>query len=113
MGSMLGNPRWLAGTAAGLTAAILSLWAMRGLPLGFAAFWLIALGLLVLDTAGSSNIRVEPPPIALGSGQAASGGHCSGRWGVRREGQSRCAALGRESVHSKNAAPDGADAVRG
>jgi len=46
---------------------------------GFAIFWLVALGLLVLDTASSSNIRVEPPPIALGSGQAASGGHCSGR----------------------------------
>ena len=46
---------------------------------GFAIFWLVALGLLVRDTASSSNIRVEPPPIALGSGQAASGGHCSGR----------------------------------
>jgi hypothetical protein len=45
MGSMLGNPRWLAGMAAGLTAAILSLWAMRGLPLGFAAFWLTPLPL--------------------------------------------------------------------
>ncbi|MEO3470339.1 hypothetical protein AAFN86_00625 [Roseomonas sp. CAU 1739] len=45
MGSVLGNPRWLAGTAAGLTAAILSLWAMRGLPLGFAAFWLTPLPL--------------------------------------------------------------------
>lgn len=42
-------------------------------------FWLAALGLLVLDTANSSSVRVEPPPIALGSGQAASGGHCSGR----------------------------------
>jgi hypothetical protein len=46
---------------------------------GFALFWLVALGLLVLDTASSSGVRVEPPPIALGSGQAASGGHCSGR----------------------------------
>ena len=46
---------------------------------GFAIFWLVALGLLVLDTAGSASVRVEPPPIALGSGQAASGGHCSGR----------------------------------
>ena len=46
---------------------------------GFAIFWLVALGLLVLDTARSSGVRVEPPPIALGSGQAASGGHCSGR----------------------------------
>ncbi len=45
----------------------------------FALFWLVALGLLVLDTARSSSVRVEPPPIAFGSGQAASGGHCSGR----------------------------------
>lgn len=46
---------------------------------GFAVFWLAMLGLLVLDTTHSSSVRVEPPPIALGSGQAASGGHCSGR----------------------------------
>ncbi|MGD9870515.1 MAG: hypothetical protein AB7S63_05580 [Thauera sp.] len=46
---------------------------------GFALFWLIALALLALDTATSNSVRVEPPPIALGSGQAASGGHCSGR----------------------------------
>jgi len=45
----------------------------------FALFWLAALGLLVLDTAHSGSVRVEPPPIAFGSGQAASGGHCSGR----------------------------------
>lgn len=45
MGSVLGNPRWLAGTAAGFAAAVLSLWAMRGLPLGFAAFWLTPLPL--------------------------------------------------------------------
>ena len=46
---------------------------------GFAAFWLITLGLLLLMVSSTSRIRVEPPPIALGSGQAASGGHCSGR----------------------------------
>ena len=51
---------------------------------GFAIFWLVALGLLVLDTASSSNIRVEPPPIALGSGQAASGA-LFGALGVRGE----------------------------
>ena len=42
---MLSNPRWLAATAGGLAAAVLSLWAMRGLPLGFAAFWLTPLPL--------------------------------------------------------------------
>ncbi|WEN40873.1 hypothetical protein CKCBHOJB_00406 [Thauera sp. GDN1] len=51
----------------------------KAFRVGFALFWLVALGLLVLDTARSSGVRVEPPPIALGSGQAASGGHCSGR----------------------------------
>jgi hypothetical protein len=45
MGGVLGNPRWLAAMAGGLVAAVLSLWAMRGLPLGFAAFWLTPLPL--------------------------------------------------------------------
>lgn len=43
------------------------------------AFWLIALGLVALDTAHTAGVRVEPAPFAFGSGQAASGGHCSGR----------------------------------
>lgn len=43
MAGVLNNPRWLAATAGGLLAAMLSLWAMRGLPLGFAAFWLAPL----------------------------------------------------------------------
>ncbi|MBR0672345.1 DUF2232 domain-containing protein [Neoroseomonas soli] len=42
---ILRDPRWLAATAGGLMAATLSLWAMRGLPLGFAAFWLAPLPL--------------------------------------------------------------------
>lgn len=46
---------------------------------GMALFWLLALDLLMVDTATSSSVRVEPPPIAFGSGMAASGGHCSGR----------------------------------
>ena len=46
---------------------------------GTAMFWLAVLALVALDTMNSGGIRVEPPPIALGSGQAASGGHCSGR----------------------------------
>ena len=51
----------------------------RAFRVGFVLFWLVALGLLAVDNATSSGVRVEPPPIALGSGQAASGGHCSGR----------------------------------
>jgi len=42
-------------------------------------FWVLFSVLIALDTLHSSGSRVEPPPIALGSGQAASGGHCSGR----------------------------------
>jgi hypothetical protein len=42
-------------------------------------FWLVFAVLIALDTVASNGSRVEPPPIALGSGQAASGGHCSGR----------------------------------
>ena len=45
MSSAFSNPRWLAAMAGGLAAAVLSLWAMRGLPLGFAAFWLTPLPL--------------------------------------------------------------------
>ncbi len=51
----------------------------KAFRVGFALFWLVALALLALDTASTGGVRVEPPPIALGSGQAASGGHCSGR----------------------------------
>jgi hypothetical protein len=42
-------------------------------------FWLLFGVFVALDSMQSSGSRVEPPPIALGSGQAASGGHCSGR----------------------------------
>ena len=42
-------------------------------------FWLAVLALVAMDTVSTGGVRVEPPPIALGSGRAASGGHCSGR----------------------------------
>lgn len=42
-------------------------------------FWLLFAGLITLENVNSSGNRAEPAPIALGSGQAASGGHCSGR----------------------------------
>jgi len=44
-----------------------------------ALFWIVFAALIAVDTLQSSGSRVEPPPIAYGSGQAASGGHCSGR----------------------------------
>jgi hypothetical protein len=42
-------------------------------------FWVVFAVLIALDTINTKGYRVEPAPIALGSGQAASGGHCSGR----------------------------------
>ncbi|MDA0665396.1 MAG: hypothetical protein O2848_01545 [Proteobacteria bacterium] len=42
-------------------------------------FWAILLGLIGLDFSSLDRARVEPPLIMLGSGQASSGGHCSGR----------------------------------
>lgn len=65
MGNVLGNPRWLAGMAAGFTAAILSLWAMRGLPLGFAAFWLTPLPLF------AAGLGFGPAAMAWAAGLAA------------------------------------------
>ncbi|MFT3760499.1 hypothetical protein [Thauera sp.] len=44
-----------------------------------AVFWLGVLALVALDTFHTRGVRLEPPAFALGSGQAASGGHCSGR----------------------------------
>lgn len=42
-------------------------------------FWTVFGVLVVLDMVHSQTTPVEPPLIAFGSGQAASGGHCSGR----------------------------------
>ena len=42
-------------------------------------FWAALAAFLAWDWAASTplNLRLEPPLIAAGSGQAASGGHCS------------------------------------
>jgi hypothetical protein len=42
-------------------------------------FWAILLVLVALDQREFDKPRAEPPAILLGSGVAASGGHCSGR----------------------------------
>lgn len=42
-------------------------------------FWAVFISLIIADTVTSKVHVVEPPAIAWGSGQAASGGHCSGR----------------------------------
>jgi len=65
MGGVMSDPRWLAGTAAGLVAAVLSLWAMRGLPLGFAAFWLAPLPLF------AAGLGFGPGAMAWAAGLAA------------------------------------------
>jgi hypothetical protein len=65
MGGVLGNPRWLAAMAGGLMAATLSLWAMRGLPLGFAAFWLTPLPLF------ATGLGFGPGAMAGAAGLAA------------------------------------------
>jgi len=41
--SLVDDPRWLAAAIGGILSTIAALWAMRGLPLGFAAFWLTSL----------------------------------------------------------------------
>ena len=42
-------------------------------------FWAALAAFLAWDWAASTplNLRLEPPLVAAGSGQAASGGHCS------------------------------------
>jgi hypothetical protein len=46
-GGLLGDPRLLAALAGGMVAAILALWAFRGLPLGTLAFWAVPLPLFL------------------------------------------------------------------
>jgi hypothetical protein len=46
---------------------------------GVILFWAGILFLVAIDFQRTDYPRVEPPPFALGSGEAASGGHCSGR----------------------------------
>ena len=43
------------------------------------AFWFALLGFIAWDLtyADPINVRLEPPIIAAGSGQAVSGGHCA------------------------------------
>jgi hypothetical protein len=46
---------------------------------GVIIFWVVFAILVGLDYAAVGHPRVEPGPFALGSGQASSSGHCSGR----------------------------------
>jgi len=74
MAGVFSNPRWLAAMAGGLAAATLSLWAMRGLPLGFAAFWLTPLPLFAAGLgfgpgamAGATGIAATIHAVLAGS----------------------------------------------
>jgi hypothetical protein len=58
--SITSDPRWLAGAAGGLAAAVLVLWTMRGYPLGLAAFWLSPMPLFL------AGLGFGVPAAALG-----------------------------------------------
>ncbi|MFZ9140465.1 MAG: hypothetical protein ACO21C_03270 [Burkholderiaceae bacterium] len=42
-------------------------------------FWVLLITGLSFDFAASDKPRAEPAMLAMGSGKAAAGGHCSGR----------------------------------
>ncbi|MDO5691946.1 MAG: hypothetical protein Q4G70_05595 [Pseudomonadota bacterium] len=52
---------------------------MTAITLRRALFWALLVGFIAWDFAHSDpvNLRLEPPMITAGSGQAVSGGHCS------------------------------------
>jgi hypothetical protein len=60
-------------------AAILDTDMSRLSNLRIALFWTVLVGFFVWDWQHSQpvNLRLEPPIIAIGSGQAPSGGHCA------------------------------------
>lgn len=52
---------------------------MRSTTLGRVIFWAALAAFIAWDYGHSApvNLRLEPPMIAAGSGQATHGGHCS------------------------------------
>jgi len=46
---------------------------------GVIIFWCLFVGAISADYFAWGHPRVEPPPFALGSGEASTGGHCSGK----------------------------------
>ncbi len=46
---------------------------------GVILFWCLFLGLISVDYRLLGHPRIEPAPFALGSGEASTGGHCSGK----------------------------------
>ena len=64
----LADPGWLAGGAAGLAAAVLTLWAFRGYPLGPFAFWLAPLPLFMAGIgfgAGAAVVAMGVVAVAI------------------------------------------------
>lgn len=58
------DPRWLASTAGGLLAAVAALWAMRGLPLGLASFWIAPFPLLAAGLVGGPLAAIGASVLA-------------------------------------------------
>lgn len=58
------DPRWLASTAGGLLAAVAALWAMRGLPLGLASFWIAPFPLFAAGLVGGPLAAVGASLLA-------------------------------------------------
>lgn len=46
---------------------------------GMIVFWAVFIGALAWDYSVTGHPRVEPAPLALGSGEMSTGGHCSGK----------------------------------
>ncbi len=46
---------------------------------GVIIFWAVFLLLIGMDYSKTHYPRPEPAPLALGSGEASTGGHCSGK----------------------------------
>lgn len=64
-GGLLHDPRWLAATAGGLLAAVAALWAMRGMPLGLATFWLTPFPLFAAGLAAGPGAALGAPAVAV------------------------------------------------
>ncbi|MGG5817277.1 hypothetical protein [Falsiroseomonas sp. HW251] len=60
----LADPAWLAGGAAGLAAAVMALWAFRGLPLGPVLLWLAPMPLFMAGIGFGAGAAVGAMGIA-------------------------------------------------
>jgi len=63
-GGLLNDPRWLAAGAGGLLAAVAALWAMRGMPMGLATFWLTPFPLFAAGLSAGSGAAFGAAVVA-------------------------------------------------